>query len=624
MRLEPLFCLMIKEDNMERTIELKLSGDGYAGGFSCGATMCMSGTLNRFSLEKSEDGLKVYSSPEGLKVYVKSRKVNGAERITTSFYNGSDKPVTLEMLASLAIKNVVADKVHRLQSFWSAEGKLRTETVKELHLEPSWNRCGLRFEKFGNTGSMPVRKYFPFVALEDSKSGSFTALLLCCGGSWQIELLCKDDDTLTVCGGLADGDFGQWRKNVLPGGTFTAPEAILAEGSSLEDVCDKLVKAQEPDISPVDDGMGIMFNEYCTTWGNPSFENVKKICDKIAGRGIKYLVIDSGWYGHERWWESVGDWEVNEERFPGGMKPIADYIRSKGMIPGLWFEPEAVARGCAYYNEPTHLLKKYGEPLTVGDRRFFDMEDPWVKKYLNEKVIKLLKDCGFGYIKIDYNDSLGMGTDGAESIGEGLRRKTEASREFFRTLSKEIPGLVIENCSSGGHRLTPAFMELASQASFSDAHETAAIPIIAANLHRVIRPDQSQIWAVLRAGDSPERLNYTLCSAFLGRMCLSGDIYNLSDEQWETVDKAIAFYREAADIIKYGKTVRRECTADSYNKPEGYQVLVREYAGKALTVLHRFENSDLPQDVFPDLEKTTAHFGSAVCDFSAEAWISRI
>jgi alpha-galactosidase len=50
---------------------------------------------------------------------------------------------------------------------------------------------------------------------------------------------------------------------------------------------------------------------------------------------------------------------------------------------------------------------------------------------------------------------------------------------------------VIENCASGGHRLEPSFMGLTSMASFSDAHETRDIPVIAANLHRLIQPRQS-------------------------------------------------------------------------------------------------------------------------------------
>lgn len=152
---------------MEFYAELKLSGDGYAGGFSCGATMTSSGTVARLKKVTETDEKVVYETPEGVSLIQNREKRGGAVILSTLLRNGSDDAITVEMLASVAIRQIAADRIHRLQSFWSAEGKLRTETVGDLHLEPSWNRCGLRFEKFGNVGSMPVRKYFPFLALEN-------------------------------------------------------------------------------------------------------------------------------------------------------------------------------------------------------------------------------------------------------------------------------------------------------------------------------------------------------------------------------------------------------------------------------------------------------------------------
>ena len=604
--------------------EMKLLGDHYAGGFSCGMTMCGS-SMEQFK-ETSRSKEKItYQNEDDIELRVKlQEEEKDVIRLQSELINGSQKPITAEMLASFAIKGIEADKIHRLQSFWSAEGKLRTETICDLHLEPSWNRCGLRIEKFGNVGSMPVRKYFPFLALENSQTGEVIGIQLYCASSWQIEILCKEDETLSVVGGLADFDFGHWKKTLLPGEAFTTPEAVVAKGYSLYEVCDKLVKAQKPLISPIDNQMGILFNEYCTTWGNPSYENMKKICDKIAGKGIQFLVIDSGWYGkNDNWWDSIGDWEVNEEKFPGGMKPIADYIRSKGMIPGLWFEMESLAHDSKYYNASEHLIKRNGVPLTVGGRRFWDMEDPWVVDYLSKKVIKQLKDSGFGYLKVDYNDSMGMGCDDPEGLGEGLRKKVRASQKFFEKIREEIPNIVIENCSSGGHRLEPSMMELASQASFSDAHEITSIPLIAANMHRVILPAQSQIWAVMRAKDSDNRIFYSIISTFFGRMCLSGDIYDLSEHQWGLIEAGMNFYRKAADIIEKGTTLLQEYTTESYNHPVGNQLVIRQWEDTYLAIAHRFENSNVQNLDFLKGKAILAEYGEVDDDFSAKAWIYR-
>ena len=607
---------------MKLSAEMKLMGDGYAGGFSCGLTMCFSQTMEHFAVKTETPEEIRYENEKGVVLTVHRRKEDGVLRTWTEVENNGTEEITLEMLASFALKDVAADRIHRLQSFWSAEGKLRTETVEELHLEKSWSGGGVRAEKFGNVGSMPVRKYFPFLALEDSASGRVLGIQLYCASSWQMEILCRESQLFTVTGGLADRDFGQWMRKVAPGERFTAPEAVIAEGSSLYEVCDRLVRAQHPHISPEDGDMGIIFNEYCTTWGNPSLENVKKICDRLEGKGIRYLVIDCGWYGGAKdWSRNIGDWEVKEESFPGGLKQAADHIRSKGMIPGLWFEMENVADQSRSFHNTDHLVKKDGVPLTVGSRRFWDMEDPWVTDYLGKKVIRTLKDNGFGYVKVDYNDTMGMGCDGGDSPGDSLYRKVAASRRFFERIREEIPGIVIENCSSGGHRLEPSMMELVSQASFSDAHETTAIPIIAANLHAAIRPEQSQIWAVLRANDSEERIFYSMTATLLGRMCLSGDIYDLSDRQWELVEEGIAFYKKAAGIIKNGTTVYRSCTARDYNRPQGGQLVVREWGNKGLAVLHRFEHSGEIKPQLPQGSRILAEYGRADRDFSAKAWI---
>jgi alpha-galactosidase len=187
------------------------------------------------------------------------------------------------------------------------------------------------------------------------------------------------------------------------------------------------------------------------------------------------------------------------------------------------------------------LLSRDGYSVTAGGRRFLDMRKEEVWNYLDKKVLNLLRDSGFGYIKIDYNETIGAGVDGADSLGEGLRQSVEGTHKYFSHLADEMPDLVIENCSSGGHRLEPSFMELASMASFSDAHECNCIPLIAANLHRLIKPQQSQIWAVIRANADVHRINFLLTASYLGRLCLSGEIFDLSDEQWAVVQGGIDF-----------------------------------------------------------------------------------
>ena len=141
-------------------------------------------------------------------------------------------------------------------------------------------------------------------------------------------------------------------------------------------------------------------------------------------------------------------------------------------------------------------------------------------------------------------------------------------------------------------------MELCDMASFSDAHECVHIPIIAANLHRLIAPSKSQIWAVLRRTDSIRRINYSLVNTLLGVMCLSGDVHDLSEEQWELTDRAIEFYRAYSHIIKRGISSFYGDTNVSYVDPEGWQAVARynEQTGETLVVVHTF-GGELPERV---------------------------
>lgn len=65
---------------------------------------------------------------------------------------------------------------------------------------------------------------------------------------------------------------------------------------------------------------------------------------------------------------------------------------------------------------------------------------------MGEKVIGTLQKYGFEYMKMDYNDTIGIGCDGCESLGEGLRRNMEASVDFVRRVKEEVPGIILENC----------------------------------------------------------------------------------------------------------------------------------------------------------------------------------
>lgn len=525
--------------------------------------------------------------------------------------NKGAAPVTLEMLSSFVINGISPFdpgessgrlRLHRFRSWWSAEGRLETRTLEEMHLERPWITHGSRTEKFGQVGSMPVRRFFPFIAAEDTVAGVTWAAKLAWAGSWQMEAI-RRGDTLALTGGLADREFGHWMKTLIPGETLISPRAQLScSNQGLDDVCQRLVQMQEARVPhlPTEEDLPVIFNEWCTSWGAPTDTSVLAIAECLRELPVRYLVIDAGWCARPAGGtaQSNGDWIVDRTKFPQGLKPVADAVRALNMIPGIWFEFEICTPGSEAWAEEAHQLHKDGTVLQVGTRRFWNFRDPWVRDFLKEKLIFQLKENGFGYLKVDYNDTIGLGCDHPDSLGEGLRLHILAVQDFFRQLRAELPNLVIENCASGGHRMEPSMIELTSMSSFSDNHEGQDIPIIAANLQRLIPPRQNQIWAVLRKNDTPQRLVYSLCAGLLGRLCISGDIFDLSPEQVETVKAGLAFYSKAAPVIKEGYSSFFGTPQHSYRDPSGWQAVVRCNSDQscALAVIHQFGNP-VPKEI---------------------------
>lgn len=626
---------------MESLIQYKLTGDIYNEAYAGGCSMRNSESVRKLKFSEQTDE----SIGEQLQVNTIMMDEDGHRlihhlvwlknmpyvRISCTFENQSKRDCCLEMFESFSLGGLSPYMqgdgngtlwLHRVRSVWSQEGRHETIPVEDLQLEPAWDPHAVRCERFGQAGSMPVNRFFPFAAIEDRKNHIFWGAQIAHPASWQMEVYRKDNG-LALSGGLADRELGHWMKHVEPGKNFTTPEAIVstAQTDSFDIFTGRLTTAglvegflKAPES---EQDLPIVFNEYCTTWGNPSHENICEIVDAIKGKRFKYFVIDCGWYKENGipWDIGMGDYEVSSELFPDGMEKTVQVIKDAGMIPGIWFEIENVGSASRAYHLTEHLLHKDNVVLTTYFRRFWDMQDPWVDEYLTDKVIGTLKKYGFGYMKIDYNETIGIGCDGAESPGEALRKNMEATVLFIEKVKEEVPGIVLENCASGGHRLEPKMMSVMSMASFSDAHECEEIPIIAANLHRVIHPTQSQIWAVIRQDDSLKRIAYSISNTFLGRMCISGDVTQLAPEKWNLIEQGISFYGKIKDIIKEGQSYRYGPKIKSARHPEGWQALLRVGKNKqAYVVIHVFDGKlpevieiELPEDAPDHIRQIYAH-----------------
>jgi alpha-galactosidase len=133
-------------------------------------------------------------------------------------------------------------------------------------------------------------------------------------------------------------------------------------------------------------------------------EVILKNLDFAAARflpfGMKYFQVDDG---YSPFW---GDWYADPVKFPHGMKWLADRIREKGMIPGLWIAPFcADTRSRTFREHPEWFLPRRGlipRFMIEKDMRVLDLTKPEAKEHLRRVIRQYVHEWGYQWIKTDF------------------------------------------------------------------------------------------------------------------------------------------------------------------------------------------------------------------------------
>lgn len=564
----------------EPMVQLAFTGDTLTSDFSAGLSLRNSETALRLrfvkqSVVENELGKEVITylqdKGRGTKVshHVFQKKGELGLELWTTVTNTSKNDKTLEFIDTFSISCLSPylldndpDRIllHRIGNNWSGEGRLETLPVSNYNMECSWSHLGARYERFGQVGTMPARRYLPFVALEDTINQVVWAVSMQAPMSWQIEAG-HHNLALHLSGGIADYNFGHWRKTLKTGETFKTNKAFVsAVKGKLLDACRIITQNVDSyrTIPQSEQDLPILYNEYMYSDGNPTMEKVKEQMEIVKTLGVDYFVVDAGWYTDPDIvsWNVQGDWNVDKKRFPKGLKEYADFCAVNGMIAGVWYEFENVnVDSKLYKNKKDYLLTLDGNIIRHGNTFFLDFRKQEVVDYLSKKVIDQLKQSGLKYMKVDYNENVGLGVDGAESLGEGLRQHIEGVYAFFQKIKQEVPDLVLEICSSGGMRHEPMFASLGSMVSFSDLHFVPEGAVSACDMHRIYSPQVMQVWATLYKEYDEERTIFTMAEGMLGRLCLSGNLPALDKKILDVVKQGCDFYKDIRHVLKNGDTI---------------------------------------------------------------------
>ena len=132
--------------------------------------------------------------------------------------------------------------------------------------------------------------------------------------------------------------------------------------------------------------------------------------------GAEIFFIDAGWYAppREQWWATVGDWDVDRQRFPNGLAPFREQVHSRGMLWGLWMDAERIGPDSRAAKEhPQWILHGYDGRELGG---MLDLTNPEAARWMEERIRAVIEAHRLDFLRLDFN----TGGCGRTDVGMAL------------------------------------------------------------------------------------------------------------------------------------------------------------------------------------------------------------
>lgn len=514
--------------------------------------------------------------------FIQKDEETGARVVTTwQFYQGT---TTIRMQSEVTNEGTEVQTLEYISSFYylgiEKEGEMSSDDKMQLTFAHNGWQKEMNFHTYSfpalglpqtqptvyqrtsktieltNTGNWSTKEYLPMGYLSNEEADTAIYWQIEHNGSWHAEISDQNDHFYLALSGPTEVQ-SHWFQNLKPGESFTTvPVAVGVSDADFAKAMGQLTKYRRMirRVNKDDENLPVIFNDYMNClFGDPTTEKELPLIDAAAEAGCEYYVIDAGWYAPGLWWDSVGEWQESRERFPGGIKEVTDYIRGKGMVPGVWLELEVMGINCEKAkNAPDDwFFIRHGKRVFDRSRYQLDFRNPAVIDHVNEVIDRVVNEYGVGYIKMDYNIEPGIGTElDADSVGAGLLAHERAYLAWLDSVFKKYPDLVIENCSSGGLRIDYALLSRYSIQSTSDQEDYQNYASIAVNAPAGLTPEQAAVWSYPQRNGDKEETIFNMVNAMLLRIHQSGHLAELSPERVALVKEGISYYKEIRNDIK--------------------------------------------------------------------------
>jgi alpha-galactosidase len=309
----------------------------------------------------------------------------------------------------------------------------------------------------------------------------------------------------------------------------------------------------------------VIYNSWEATEMNVNEAGQMALAEKAAALGVDRFVMDDGWFGQRKTDHAgLGDWTVNQEKFPHGLKPLIDKVHSLGMDFGLWVEPEMVNPDSDLYRaHPDWVLNFPGRPRSEQRTQLvLNLARPDVRAYVFGFLDKLLNENDIAFLKWDYNRNWSEPGWDQLPAAEQKQVYVEFTRNLYGILAElrqRHPKVEIESCSGGGGRVDLGILRYTDEVWPSDNTDPFDRLTQQDGFTYAYAPQIMMAWVT----DSPHWLNhratslpYRMMSSMQGSLGIGANISKWSDEDTATAKRLIAAYHQVQTTIVQGDLYR--------------------------------------------------------------------
>jgi alpha-galactosidase len=503
--------------------------------------------------------LKDISRPVTVTLHYTMDPESGILARSATIENGEPKPILIVQAAAAAFALPPAHyTLNYLTGRWAGEWTLNHEAIQS----------GARVleSRRGSTGHQANPWFAIGKGDADEEHGETWFGALAWSGSWRMVIERDQLDKVRVTAGFNPFDFGYQLKpgEKLESPVFYAGYSDHGFGGASRllnrfTVTHILPEAPAPHPRPV------IYNSWEATEFNVTEAGQEALAEKAAALGIDRFVMDDGWFGQRKTDHAgLGDWYVNKDKFPNGLKPLIDKVHSLGMDFGLWVEPEMVNPDSDLYRaHPDWVLNFPGRPRNEERNQLvLNLARQDVRDYVYGFLDKLLTENQIAFLKWDYNRN--WSEPGWDQLPPDEQKKVyvQFTRNLYSILAElraRHPGIEIESCSGGGGRVDLGILHYTDEVWPSDNTDPLDRLTQQDGFTRAYPAQIMLSWVT----DSPHWLNsratsmtYRMLVSMEGALGIGANLTKLSDADLATIKRLVAAYHQVQKTVTQGDLYR--------------------------------------------------------------------